>query len=475
MPTIQINNQVLGGIADSKYLGIAGSVAKMVGFDIHSEPGVMKVNQKLTKISGDLIDGLIKRAVPCSNGEIYLFSADSGKIWRIKSDYTTVELCYTTAAGAGESKCLGADEYNGYITWYTQNRVHRITLANALVSTWTTVELNWKTFANGDLLYHPSSVQNDVLYIGDKNVIAQIDVTTFSSNALKIPVKHRVSCMMNWLTSILAGTFVSDHVRESLAVLWNTWSISFSFKDEIPEGGVNSALKMDNYAVAQIGKKGNFYSFNGSQMDFYKKIPGDWGGPFGPNTAIVYPDANINAGGIPMFGLSNVYGNPADQGIYSLGHYSPNYPIVFNLEFVISTGHIANINIGSIVMVGTNVFVCWKDGNGTITYGIDKLDMTAKFNGAYFDSRLIQLDRSERKEFLVKVFYRTLPTSTDITLKTKLNNGSWSAAPITLIKDAARQIKYTKVKIKANAAEFRVITSASGNTAPEIEDCQISY
>lgn len=476
MPTIQINNQVLGGLADSRYLGIANSVAKMVGFDIHSEPGVLKVNQKLTKISGTLIDGLIKSSVPCSNGETYLFSADSGKIWRIKDDHTTVELCYTTSAGAGESKCLGAWEYNGYVVWATELRLHRIAIATAKSeATWATLTLNYKTFASGDKVYHPGQIQSDILFIGDKNTIAQLDGETFSTAAINPwSSEHRVSALANYLTGILFGTMVASNVVNSIVALWNTWSTRVSLKDELPEVGINSFLKMIGYAVAQCGKKGNFYLFNGSQMEQYKRIPGDWGGPFSSNAAMCHPDANINAGGIPMFGLSNVSGNPADQGVYSLGHYSREYPIVFNLEFVISTGNVANVEIGSIVMAGTDIFVCWKDTTTGTVYGIDKLDTTAKYSGAYFDSRVVQLNRSEQKEFTVKVFYRLLPTNTDITLKTKTNNGSWSS-PITLIKDATRGIKYTKVKIKANTAEFRIITSASLNTAPEIDNCEISY
>ncbi|MBU2025577.1 MAG: hypothetical protein ABIC19_00600 [Patescibacteria group bacterium] len=478
MQSIEINNQVLGGLADSKYLGIANSVHKMVGFDLHSEPGVMKVNQALVKISGELIDGLIKKAVPCSNGEIYLFSADSGKIWRIKEDHTTVELCYTTVAGAGESKCLGAEEYNDYIIWATELRLHRIPITNAeSESTWTTVTLNWQTLTKGDKEYHPFDIQNDVLYIGDGPQLAQVDGDTFSASAMnKWPERHRVSALQKYLTGLLFGTIVPSGIVSSLAAFWNTWSTNVSFADDLPENGINSFLKMDNYAIAQCGKKGNFYSYNGSAMSLYKRIPGNWGGPFGANQAIVHSDANLNAGGIPMFGLSNISGNPADQGIYSLGHYSPEYPIVFSMEFVISTGNVANIEIGSVFMVGTDMFVAWKDSNDeTPIYGIDKLDKTAKFNGAYFDTRLIQSDRRNMKEFSVDVFYRSLPENTDILLNRKVNNGNWKEAPIQLIHDVNRKRKHTKVKIRGNDCQFRIITSADGNNAPEIDFCEISF
>ncbi len=477
--TIQIKNQVLGGISDSKYLGIADSVSKMVGFSLHNEPGVILVNPALKKISASLIDGLIKKSIVASNGETYLFSADSGKVWRIKSDKITMELCYTTSASVGESKCLGGEEYNGYIVWFTQNKVHRISLTNALVTTWATLDLNWKDFLVGDLLYHPSSIQTGVLYVGDNSVIAQLDGETWSQKAFEARLgeqKHRVSILINYLTSIIIGTFISSNVVNSMVALWNTWSTAISFKDELPEVGVNSVLKTDNLVIANIGKKGNFYVFNGSQMEQYKKIPGNWGGPFGPDTAIVHPDANVNANGMPMFALSNVSGNPADQGVYSLGSYSREYNKILNLEYVISTGHMANVEIGSIFMMGTDFFVCWKDNTvpATPIYGVDKVDLDNKFNGAFFETRLIQINRKETKDVFVDVFYRTLPANTDIKIQTRVNHGNWSS-PISLVNDTVHKRKYKKIAIKAACIEIRVVTSSYGNTAPEIDLTEISF
>ncbi len=472
MPKIQINNQVLGGLSDSKYLGIANSVAKIIGFNLHGEPGILKVNQKMTKISASLIDGLIKASVPCSNGETYFFSGDSGKIWRVKSDNSTVELCYTTSAGAGESKCLGATEYKGYIYWGTELRLHRIPIANAKSeSSWTTVTLNWQTFTKGDKDYHPFQIQNDVLYIGDGNQIAQVDNETFSASVMnKWPDEHRVSALQNYVTSLLFGTIVSSNVVNSIVASWNTWSTNISFKDELPEAGINSFLKTDNFVIGQCGKKGNFYIFNGSQMEQYKRIPGDWSGS---NQAIVYPDANANVNGMPFFGVSNISGNPTEQGVYSFGSYSKEYPKVLNLEYIISTGHTSNIEIGSIVMAGTDMFVSWKDSTSTPVFGIDKIDTANKYNGAYLDTRIIQLNRKDKKDIGVNIYYRSLPTGTDITLQASVNYGTFQN--IELLNDTDRKFKFTKIKIRANCIQFRIITSASVNNAPEVDLIEIYY
>ena len=57
------------------------------------------------------------------------------------------------------------------------------------------------------------------------------------------------------------------------------------------------------------------------------------------------------------------------QGIYSLGGYDQNYPKVLNLDWVISTGKTANVEIGAIKLVGTDLLVSWKDSNSTAIYG----------------------------------------------------------------------------------------------------------
>jgi len=472
--TIEIKNQALGGISDSDYLGLENSVSKMVGFNLHSEPGIMKVNQKFTKVSGTTITELCKHAVYASNGESYFFSSESGKIWRIKSDFT-VELAYTTVASVGESKCLGADEYNGYIVWYTQNKVHRISLANALVATWTTLNLNWQAFAVGDLLYHPSSIQNDVLYIGDNYEVAALDDATWTATgALNIKVRtgaHRISAMMNFTTGILFGTITV--AVNAIMALWNTWSTHITGKDELPEQGVNCFLKMDNYAIASVGRKGNFYSFNGSIGEQVRKIPGDWDGG---KEAVVYPGSNANRFGLPLFGVSNYNGNPCPQGIYSVGKYSAGYNNVLNLEYPISTGNLSNIEIGAVVLRGYDMLVAWKDSTDpeAIVCGVDKLDHSNKISGAYFETRVIELNPDQVKEFTVDVYYRLLPTGTNITLQVQKDYGSWSDV-ITLANDAKHKRKYTSVKIKASTAKFRVITSASVNTAPEFRTVRISY
>jgi hypothetical protein len=71
----------LGGIADSLYQGTKNSVSAMVGIDIHSEPGIIKVNQRLTKESGTTVTDFVTTMVPCSDGNTYMFGT-GGNIYK---------------------------------------------------------------------------------------------------------------------------------------------------------------------------------------------------------------------------------------------------------------------------------------------------------------------------------------------------------------------------------------------------------
>lgn len=124
---IIIKNLNRGGIADSKYAGIPDSVGMMVGLDIHSVPGIVKIHQALQKNSGSTITEAIGAAVAASDGNSYWFSKTSGKIWK-RSSAGSWSLHDTTTVQSGNAGCLGAIEYGGYIYWATQNYVHRIAI-----------------------------------------------------------------------------------------------------------------------------------------------------------------------------------------------------------------------------------------------------------------------------------------------------------------------------------------------------------
>src|SRR3990167_6315967 len=292
-----------GGLADSKFSGGDGSFAVAVGVDGHSVPGTLTVHQKLTKeTSGTEPDELCKVAIAASNGYSFWFSSVSGKIWaRTSAGVWTLAL--TTTAGAGDVFCLGAIEYNGFIYWATQSRLHRIAIANA-DDAWASEALNWATFDVTDSSWHPMVIQDLTLFIGDGNRVVSVDAdANFDNNALDIKTPFRIKTMIPYELDILIGTYVADTVNKTEVLRWDTVSPSWNTSDPIEESGINAFIRDDNYVYAQAGRAGNIYFYNGEKLELYKKIPGTW---TKTSYGEVQPNSVGNFKGVPVFGFSNV-------------------------------------------------------------------------------------------------------------------------------------------------------------------------
>lgn len=461
---IVIANQILGGMSDSAYIGIRDSVYKMRGFNLTNTPGLLEVSQGTTKISESLVDGFGKYGVVSTNGERYIFSADSGKIWRVKADFT-MELCYTTVAGSGESKCLGAREFDGYIYWFTEEKLHRISTANALAATWATLDQDWQTFANGTTEEHPSVVQNRILFIGDGKNIAQVQDNVFSDDALEnFPEEYTITALYPFANGLVIGTKQPNNILQTIAAFWNTWSELFQYQDYMPEDGLNAFLRTDNYVVGCAGGKGNLYGYSSGIMQRIKRIPGDWRGS---NEAKINVDSVAERFDMPLFGLSNVSGNPTEQGIYSLGTYGPNFPDVLNLEYLISTGNTENIEIGAILAVGNDIIYAWKDGSN---YGVDKVDVTKKQTTAVLETRVITADRTRKKNFMAFACYEDLPEGTRIDIYAKDNDGVYQKLG-TEINSLNRIVQSEQFEGVTGQVKFVITTS--GNDAPTIESFEL--
>lgn len=533
MPIIEIKNLNNGGIADSDILGGKDSVAEAVGLDIHSKPGFLRANQKLTE---DAPSGFITEktiGIPCSDGNSYHFGAVTGKVW--KRDVTGGwSLIATVTPGSGTAGILGAAEYQGYIYYGMSNRLGRWQIGSA----WSSREDNFGTFRNGNAQFHPMLELNLVLFIGDGYNIAQVDstlqtidygtltgtfeagekitggtsgatayidsddgsmliikevvgvfqaaetitgstsgatatVTTivtgvFSENALDLPVQSIVKCLGPMGTDLLIGTIVNSNIIGTKIYRWNTWSVSYTNSDPIPEVGINAFLPTDNFVIVNAGTKGNLYIYDGSTLDIYKQVKGDWSAS---DKALVHPQAVLNFNGLPLFGMSSIIGNPTIMGIYSLGRTNRNYPYVLNCEYLLASRDIANIEIFCITPIDNSFLVSWKNGS---TYGIDRMDLTEKFNGAYFTTRIIMPDRMALTNFS-QIFsgYRRLPTGTLINFEKSVNYQAF--VPISDIRtDTKRNMRYSAIDIgEATTLQARAILQTSGNDSPEMEITRI--
>ena len=470
---VPFKNFNMGGIADSDYMGTANSFADLWGFDIHSEVGIAKVNQALTKESGATIDDFVKCSVPSSDGNTYLFGSTNGKVWK-RTSAGVYSLEATVSPSAGAIGILDAKEYQGYIYYATQNRLGRWQIGTA----WSTRNDNWATFTKGDTDWHPMLTLNLVLYIGDGYLVAQVDAGVFSASALDLPFPNevRIKCLGQMGTDLLAGTYVNSNINKTEIYRWNTWSTSFTNSDPIPEVGINAFLPIDNQVIVNAGTKGNLYLYNGATLEPYKQIKGTWDAT--TNKAVVHPNAGLNFNGLPLFGLSSVAGTPTNMGLYSLGRANRNYPIVLNGEQGISSGNLNNVEIGCIVGIGDGYLVSWKDTNGSTTYGVDKLDLTLKYTGAYLTTRVIMVDRYQILNYnVINIGYRNMPTGCRFDIWKKVNNASFeqfNLAQLEYNDDTDRKVVMTEIDINnATTVQIKLAPVVVANTAPELEGFEV--
>lgn len=484
---IPIQNFELGGLADSRWSGMKNTMAKLVGIDLHTIPGVVQARQKLTKDSGETVDEFCKYQLKDkTTGDSYHFSSESGKVWK-RTVAGVWSLVYTMTAEVGEVKILGAKEYNGYFYIATELRLHRIAISG--LDDWdTNMVLNWDTFTNGSKVSHPmlNHVQQAVLYIGDSSLVAQVEGDTFTPDALDVRASQNVTTLGPFINDILVGTDVGDVYR------WNGASVSWTGSAHVDDGAINCILPSTNYTLIQAGKAGRFFYYqitaNGDQLVDYKKIPG----VYGPNNyMMMYPDAGGNLMGLILAGVSNGSGNPCDQGIYCFGRYAANYPTTLDLSFPISERSdeeddtsiiLNNVEIGSILVDEFDVFVSWRLTNGEmVKVGIDILDWENKLNGAYMQTRVMVIDRANHNNFCdFEVATASLPEDCNVIVTTRVNYEDDPDTGEELFRDVQARVDYgnkligiSKV-VPANTMELKYKFITSGNDSPMVESAAAS-
>lgn len=461
-------NGQFGGLADNKWSGILGSFAALVGIDGHKTPGTMTVRQKLAKDSSTTVTALCRVRIATSVGTTLWFSYTDGKIWS-RTTAGVWTLVYTTAPVAGNAGCLGAEEYNGFVYFATQSRLHRIAIGATIdtAAYWTAnIALNWATFAVTDSEFHPMQRQSAKLFIGDGNRVTSVNSSaTFNNNALDLLTPWRIKTIIDYDIDILLGIKIADTVNEAFVVRWDTESTSWTSSDPIPENGINAFIRDDNYVYAQAGQFGGLYFYDGAQLVPFKRIPGTWS----PTSyGEVYPQAVSNLLGRPVFGLSNGSGNPALQGVYTFGSYSKDYPKVLDLSYPISNSStMQSLSIGAVLAIGANLLVSWQNGS---VFGVDLLDWSNKYASAYFDTMMLFEDKRDVLKVLNKVYalYDSLPASTGITFSYSINGAAFVA--MTSVTDSILAQVYANLTVPdIGNLQIRCAFTVSANNAPVIE------
>lgn len=401
-----------------------------------------------------------------------MFLVDSNKVYEYRlatafdvasasffEEYTSTEavdirgICFNTAG----DKMYLTDEDTEFVYQYTVKND---------VTDWTNAEDDWTQFSKGSE-HHPMVQQNLSLFIGDKNVIAEIDSTgtLVLQTFFNLPDNEIIKALTPFDIDLLIGTQTQRYGR---VLRWDGLSESWSAEDDVYEKeGVTAFIVDDNFVYPVAGQKGSIYYYNGAKCEDFTTIPEITG----QNTIKVNPNAVGFYQGVPVFGVSNVSGNPVLQGVYGIGSYNASYPRSLSLDYPMPSGEFSGVEIGAIIIDGDDMYVSWSDGVDT---GVGKVDWTAKYASAYMETIGLTpaMNRHQIKTITeVMVPYYSLSTGTNITIGVDPDyTGSFSNK--TVQTDTKRKILKVQSPSVPDAANprLRIGFTVNGNNSPEIED-----
>lgn len=371
----------------------------------------------------------------------------------------------------------GPDDADGnatvlqYIYFFTENWIMRVLVSDVTNITNLNENQYIAQFKNGDDTYHPSRVANGRLFIGDKYCIAEVNesgVVTLETN-LTVREPERITILNNFDVDLLVGTKRLD--QKSRILRWDTESLTWYGEDVIYEGEIHAFIDDDNYTYAVVGDFGQMHYYDGEKLLKRRRIPGTY-------SSSAKAKVNANAVGyfmgVPIFGVSNISGNPTLQGVYSFGQYDVDYPITLDLSHPISSGEFTGMEIGAILVQGTDVYVAWKSGTAV---GVDKLDWTTKYYGGYIETMVLNNaeDRSRLKSLdNVLADYIEMPASTAVVMAYSVNYASY----VTL--DQLPDSILYQLRSKSTIPDIGAITlkftfNTNSNDSPRIENFHANF
>lgn len=384
-----------------------------------------------------------------------VFPDGSGFVIAVQAGTETVYQ-YNLEAEDTNVANISADEFEGYVYWTTKNRLQRVAIAD--VDDFSDIDVwEFAAFTNGDDLYHPMIVQNASLFIGDKTTMAQVDNSHifFPSTALNTPDSERIMSVERFDIDVVIGTSYGQYAR---ILRWDTVSDSWNSEDIVFEDGISAFIRDDNYLYAYAGNQGRLYFYNGEKLERFTRIRGDWDAS---NTATVHAYSVGYYNGLPIFGLSTVAGTPCKMGVYSLGSFSPSYPIALDLAYPLGNTY-DTLTFGALIVDGNDFYIAAEDG----VYAIDHSN---KYQYAHIETRQIPVAdrRGTVTEYLAG--YVSLPASTGITFSYRDRYDS-SFVALTTVTDAKKEEQRAELSVpNITSLQLRMDFTVSSNDGPEYE------
>lgn len=341
-------NMNYGGFADDKFLGIKNSFTSAKGVEIRKNPHTLKLAKALVFDNKDqnnntfIFEDLIGSFVTIKSSGIILACGKAGKIYRKNHGQLSWTLAHTlnTGLNAG-NRIINCIEYNDYIYFLTEAKIHRIPIGNVTDANWAAnLTVAYKTFNNQTANYRPALEMNNKLYIGDGKDLGELDslgVWTYNKIAI-FGDEEIVSLTFGGAMMRIFGTKVlnvyGQKTRGSHKYFWDGATASYGEKVEFSEP-IHCAVSNGGSDYVIAGMQPWLYLSDGYNFDKKKQIP------FVPETENCYLGANCIefyekiltfAFQFP-FGDSSGYQGKEGRGLMTYGKHDDKYPDGLNFEY----------------------------------------------------------------------------------------------------------------------------------------------
>jgi len=411
------------GIAQSPHIGF-GDCRNL---DIFSIPGIVRLNNNLSKVSGTAVTGLVKWIVrdPVTPANIYAVD-DAGDVYVSTNSGASFAALATqpTSGGTGQGLAIWKD-------YLFCPRATAMDLYGPLSGTpaWRN---SWAGLTmDTDALWHPmlASKLDGELYGGAGRYIFNVaeaagktftwdDPTTYdtpTAQALTLPTGYRVKCLEELGNNLMIGTWQGTTITDfKIADIfsWDGTSTTYGQPLMLQENGVNALLTLGNSLYVLAGVDGRIYRSDGISAVQVGQIPTSIANVEGSNYLEPFPGAFVNYKGRPTFGVSSGGATyTGGMGIYSLLETSQG--TILNFEHQLSNfattgndGTLAILKIGALLPTSRDtILVGWED---TTTEGIDATTTTTRTSsyGGYFESPFYQVGTQlNKRKFNEMEFY----------------------------------------------------------------------
>lgn len=211
-----------GGFSDDKFAGIKNSFFNAQGVSIRENPFSVTIANKSEKNSGSAITTLVEKIISVGNNiiafggnKVYIRSRTSGS-W---------SNCYTDTVDTND--ITNAIEYNDYLYWTTNTKLHRIATAD-IDTDWTGDVDGWAfpQTLTGNTSYKPMIEIFNKLYVWDGYNLAEWDDVAFTASKLTVAEVEVIRELTYWGGNIKIYTNEWDNYGKQY--LWNAVDNSYS-------------------------------------------------------------------------------------------------------------------------------------------------------------------------------------------------------------------------------------------------------